>query len=294
MFLLQRKFAVRTAEILLSCVLAASAGAFTVPPPRPIRRPSPWRSGLSLRRASGGLVVHLGCGDGKLTAALRANESYLVQGLDYDAGHVAAAREWIRSLGLYGKVSAEPWIGPRLPYVDNLVNLLVCEQPSQVSQEEIVRVFAPHGVAYVKTGGDWQKTVKPWPTEIDEWTHAMHGPDNNAVAHDLVVGPPRYLQWVGGPAWTRSHDHLASVSVVVSSQGRLFYIVDEGPIAAVALPSHWYLAARDAFNGVDLWKRRIDPGRGNCADFAPVRSPSPGGWSPSAIPSMLPWATASR
>ena len=30
----------------------------------------------------GGLVVHLGCGDGKLTAALRANDSYLVQGLD--------------------------------------------------------------------------------------------------------------------------------------------------------------------------------------------------------------------
>ena len=26
----------------------------------------------------GGLVVHLGCGDGKLTAALRVNDSYLV------------------------------------------------------------------------------------------------------------------------------------------------------------------------------------------------------------------------
>ena len=33
----------------------------------------------------GGLVVHLGCGDGKLTAALRAGDSFLVHGLDADA-----------------------------------------------------------------------------------------------------------------------------------------------------------------------------------------------------------------
>jgi len=32
----------------------------------------------------GGLIVHLGCGDGKLTAALHANDSYIVQGLDAD------------------------------------------------------------------------------------------------------------------------------------------------------------------------------------------------------------------
>ena len=32
----------------------------------------------------GGLVVHLGCGDGKLTAALRTGDAYLVHGLDVD------------------------------------------------------------------------------------------------------------------------------------------------------------------------------------------------------------------
>ncbi|UCF14414.1 MAG: hypothetical protein JSW59_13455, partial [Phycisphaerales bacterium] len=30
----------------------------------------------------GGLIVHVGCGDGELTAALRAGDSYLVDGLD--------------------------------------------------------------------------------------------------------------------------------------------------------------------------------------------------------------------
>ena len=39
----------------------------------------------------GGLIVHIGCGDGKLTAALCANDSYVVHGLDADARNIAAA-----------------------------------------------------------------------------------------------------------------------------------------------------------------------------------------------------------
>ena len=48
----------------------------------------------------GGLIVHLGCGDGRLTAALRANRSYLVHGLDTDAQKVESAREQVLSQGL--------------------------------------------------------------------------------------------------------------------------------------------------------------------------------------------------
>ena len=38
----------------------------------------------------GGLIVHIGCGDGKLTSALRANDSYIVHGLDSNTENVAA------------------------------------------------------------------------------------------------------------------------------------------------------------------------------------------------------------
>ena len=51
--------------------------------------------------ARSGLVVHLGCGEGKLTAALRVNQRYLVHGLDTDAGNIAAARDAIHAKGLY-------------------------------------------------------------------------------------------------------------------------------------------------------------------------------------------------
>jgi outer membrane protein assembly factor BamB len=222
---------------------------------------------LSATGIKGGLVVHLGCGDGTLTAALRANDSYLVQGLDARAENVEKARAHIRRLGLYGTVSVEQWSGGRLPYVDNLVNLIVAEGSLKVARDEMLRALAPGGVAYLSEGGKWTKIVKPWPKEIDQWTHALHGPDNNAVAQDSVVGPPRHLQWVGGPRWARSHDHLASMSVVVSSGGRLFDIHDEGPIAAIALPSKWVLAARDAFSGVVLWQRPIEDWEGRLRGF---------------------------
>jgi len=52
----------------------------------------------------GGLVVHLYCGNGQLTAALRADEGFLVQGLEADPGRIAQAREHIRRLGLHGGV----------------------------------------------------------------------------------------------------------------------------------------------------------------------------------------------
>ena len=205
----------------------------------------------------GGLVVHLGCGDGKLTAALRANDSTLVHGLDADGAKIAQARKHIESLGLYGEVSVERLGGDRLPYIDNLVNLVVSEDLGSVPVAEALRVLCPKGVAYVKRGGKWEKTVKPWPEGIDEWTHYLHGPDNNAVANDTVVDLPRRMQWTGGPRWARHHDHTASMSALVSANGRLFHIMDEGPKASIRLPSEWYLTGRDAFNGTILWKRRI-------------------------------------
>ena len=75
----------------------------------------------------GGLVVHLGSGDGKLTAALPAGDGFLVHGLDTDAAKVRQARKYIQSLGLYGPVSVERFDGKRLPYADNLVNLIVID-----------------------------------------------------------------------------------------------------------------------------------------------------------------------
>jgi outer membrane protein assembly factor BamB len=213
---------------------------------------------LDATGVQGGLVVHVGCDDGKLTAALRANDSYSVHGLDADPANVAKAREHIRSLGVYGIVAVDHLRGAKLPYVDNSVNLIVSEDLGAVPMAEVRRALCPNGVAYVKDSGAWTKTVKPRPAALDDWTHYLHSAGNNAVSHDTVVGPPRRLQWVGSPKWARHHDHMASTSAAVSAGGRLFYIFDEGPTAAIQLTPKWSVIARDAFNGTILWRRRID------------------------------------
>ena len=212
---------------------------------------------LDAAGVKGGLIVHVGCGDGKLTAALRANESYVVHGLDADAANVAKARDALRKAGLYGKVTIDRLVGGRLPHIDNLVNLLVSEDLGKVSMAEVMRVLAPNGVAYVKSGADWAKTVKPRPTDIDEWTHWLHGADGNAVADDLVVGPPRRAQWVAEPRWQRHHEMTPSVSAMVSSGGRVFAIINQALPGITGMPDRWAVVARDAFSGTFLWQRPI-------------------------------------
>ncbi len=219
---------------------------------------------LAASGVRGGLVVHLGCGDGTLTAALRASGRYLVHGLDRDAATVARARERLRSSGLYGPVTLDRLTGSRLPYADNLVNLLVVSNRSGIPEAEWMRVLAPNGVALIKGGKDdetapagWRKTVKPWPDEIDEWTHWLHGPDGNAVADDTAIGPPRHLQWVGPPRWLKHHNATIGFSAMVSAKGRLFYILDDSPPGVFGPPRKWTLTARDAFNGTQLWTREM-------------------------------------
>jgi outer membrane protein assembly factor BamB len=213
---------------------------------------------LDATNVKGGLVVHLGCGNGELTAALCANDSYLVHGLDNDATLIENARDNITKQSLYGKVSVEQWSAKALPYNDNVVNLLVAEDLGDVSMDEVLRVLCPNGVAYLKRGYDWHKLIKPRPSDIDEWTHFLHSADNNAVAKDARVATPNHLQWEAEPKRTRDHDAQASISAMTSSNGRIFYIIDEGLTSLVHHPAKWKLIARDAFNGKLLWKRDIN------------------------------------
>ena len=206
----------------------------------------------------GGLIVHLGCGDGKLTAQLRASDSYLVHGLDTDAANVEKARKSMLDKGIYGPVSVDLLEGTTLPYIDNSVNLVVVEKPSGISRQEVLRVLAPGGVAYVNRDGRWIKATKPRPDNIDEWTHYMHDPSNNAVAHDTAIGPLRHLQWEAAPQYSRHHEFTSSVAAVVSTQGRIFSIIDMGSRASIHMPPKWRLTARDAFNGIKLWEKPIE------------------------------------
>ncbi len=212
---------------------------------------------LAQSGVKGGIVVHVGCIDGKLTSALRANEAYQVQGLTKDAAAVSVIRESISKTGGYGAVAVDLWNGKHLPYIENYVNLLVIEDAASVSKEEIDRVLTPLGVAMVKKGGTWEKITKAWPKDMDEWTHYAYDSKGNPTSKDMLVGPPSRMQWVGNPRWSRHHDRMSSVSAKVSAGGRIYYIIDEGSRISILMPAKFVLIARDAFNGTVLWKKPI-------------------------------------
>ena len=73
----------------------------------------------------GGLVVCIGCDQPELLVSLRRSPSFVVQGLDLAPEKVKRARAALRAANTHGPVSVQHWNPPRLPYVDNLVNVLV-------------------------------------------------------------------------------------------------------------------------------------------------------------------------
>ena len=245
---------VQLAIVCLPFGLAARHAAMAAGPARGPEAAAQEQQILKATGVTGGLIVHVGCGDGSLTAALHAGDGYLVQGLDTSAESVGKARTYLSGRGLYGKVTARTFDGTTLPYRDNMVNLVVVSDPKcRVPEAEITRVLAPQGVAYA----DGKKRVKPRPRELDEWTHYHHDPQGTMVGLDRVVGPPRGIQWVGDPKWLRNHDFMSSMHAMVSAGGRVFYVIDEGLRKHIFLPSKWVLIARDAFNGTVLWRRPL-------------------------------------
>ena len=272
--------------LILSWGLAAAAD----PSENALKTAGRWvQSGNS----PGGVCAVVGRADADLALAVAKQGTFIVQCLHVDSAAVDALRRSIRAAGMYGAVSASRHSGAALPYADNLVNLLVVDSYPALAQkglttDEALRVLAPLGrcclggwtaaerasvdvlVAKLRTQTDnvtvvddgrlWIEFRKRWPAEIDEWPHFLHGPDCNPVARDRVVGPPRRYQWIAEPLWLRCHETDSSVSTLVTARGRLFAIVDEAPISLTGdhpLPDKWFLVARDAFNGVLLWKTPI-------------------------------------
>ncbi len=236
--------------VLLTVLLTVLGGSMNI---AEVNAAEGLREQLAAAGVQGGLVVHLDCGDGQRTDQLLLSDRFLVQGLARSADDVMRGRKYLTSLGLGRRVTVRQYNGVDLPYADNLVTAIVAEGPTDVTGEELLRVLAPHGVALI----NGERLTKPWPADIDQWTHFLHGPDNNAVARDRVVNAPRSIQWVSSPRWGRSHEELASMSSAVSAQGRVFFIVDEAPLATIRFTGNWKLVARDAFNGVLLWKHGI-------------------------------------
>jgi outer membrane protein assembly factor BamB len=239
----------------------------------------PSRAAEEVVKASGlpgGFCVHLGVGDGELTAGLARGGKFLVHGLVTDRARLTRVRARLRSRKLGGRASAHFAAPSRLPYADDLVNLLVVSDlPAMVEKglaaREVARVLAPGGAVCLggevdrawlraaglsegRKSGAWTVARRPRPREMDEWRHYRHDPLRTATSADALVGPPRRMRWIDGPR--RSRNHRTHPMGVVTAAGRIFYVFDHGE-AYYEEPLRVEVVARDAFSGVVLWRKPV-------------------------------------
>ena len=216
-----------------------------------------------------GLCVHVGTGDGALTAGLARAGNFLVHGLALEDGPLAAARKHLRAAGLYGRATVERLPLTPLPYPSNLVNLLVVDDFAEASRRglsaaEIRRVLVPNGAAVMRgadglkgataatTLSGWTVLRKPRPDGMAGWTHQSGDASGSRVSRDRLVGPPRRLKWIDAPRMYLSH--FSHPPGWVSGNGRVYYAYDERH-PRMAGPVRLNLVARDAYNGTVLWRQ---------------------------------------
>jgi outer membrane protein assembly factor BamB len=226
-----------------------------------------------VRRSTGieaGLAIILGDTDGTLEADLAADGHMLVQTLTTDAAAFKKAREHLFAQGVYGLTSVDLADDlTRLPYYENLVNLLVADLDalgeSGPGKGEIARILAMGGKAYLRTGGDWKSHTKPMPDNVAEHTHAWADSAKSNYTPDDQVGPQNALRFVGRPA-TMSNYYGVRVArgvALFKSSGRFpakFPDIDKSRPDYRQIDNYYrrhtdYIVAKDAFSGVPLWRK---------------------------------------
>ncbi|HPD13520.1 MAG TPA: PQQ-binding-like beta-propeller repeat protein [Planctomycetota bacterium] len=206
-----------------------------------------------------GLAFHIGCGRAEspgLTAAL-AEQGLVVHGLALDEAAAARARKAIEAKNLAGRAMVECVAPKPLPYLNDLANLVVVEDlaalaAAGVTRDELLRVLAPGGKLCILEAGKWAATMKPRPQEMDDWSHPQHGPDGNMVSADKAFRFPIGFRWIDGVPMNLVR--WAGVRGWVVANGRCFTLSSTQLENVGLREKPHYLVARDAWNGLPLWK----------------------------------------
>jgi hypothetical protein len=114
---------------------------------------------------------------------------------------------------------------------------------------EVLRVLHPGGVC-VASG---KVVIKPPQSDVDEWRHPYHGPDNNVVSKDRTASLPGELRFQTYPVFA------AMPNQTLFAGGRIFFFSGHIAFHEREEPLLNKLTVLNAYNGLTLWNRPLDP-----------------------------------
>lgn len=177
----------------------------------------------------------------------------------------------------------------RLPYADNMIDLLVTTESETWDAElapEALRVLRPRGTALLGKAlasagpdpdltaletavrglgvddvsalqneqGSWLKFTKPPLSGADDWSHWEHSPDNNPVSADTAIRAPYLTQYLADPKY------IGMPAVTTAAAGRTFLAIGHISHHRREWDSLYKLIARNGYNGTVLWERSLPEG----------------------------------
>jgi len=238
---------------------------------------------LSRLTLAGGVASVPRCGTGELAVAFVQNSALVVHAMASQDAELSAARAVLAPTGMFGRRAyLEKGAALALPYADNFVDMLVIADLtdgtlSSVSAAEVQRVLRPGGLALVgraagegagltqaalqswigalanatvesNAQGLWAAIGKARPAGADNWSHRLHGPDNNPKSNDLTA------RWPYLPQWRMKPYNSSRNGTAVTANGRLYVFVNDRGYADYPRTLRVYRI----YNGEVLWTRSLN------------------------------------
>ena len=202
---------------------------------------------LQKSKLAGGIACFIHPAEPAAALELAKTGKFLVHVAAADASKAEDFREQAAAAGLLGRsIYVEHRAEGTLPFGDHFIDLVIA--PESADEKEILRVLAPvRGRAFLGT----RMISKPALAGADDWTHRLHGADNNPVSGDTAFQGPPFLQYLATPMQTSFQGGM------LAAGGRRFELSDWVAKKPDRNEIAGAIRARSLHNGQLLWERDL-------------------------------------